>query len=929
MNSPFATSRRLKLWGAAMCLLLPLPGVWIWLQFNPPSSRAGWAPLPGLHNTASLFAAWAMVLVELLILRWITRRVRGDRGFAPSLDAVAVSGFIAAVSLSGVLIASCALRIVDRSTARVQLSAPDALSVLRTASDLWGSPTRAQRAQGDPLDPIERLAQIAEAPAGSMQNGEFRALCARASVFRGGSWFTDAFSVNFEGTPDSLGSPVYEQFGWPLRVITSHHGDLGAPDVWPIIRRGGAAMVPTWVADTIVYSRVEFGGLAVSAMLVGLLLTLAGEATRYMRDRLKRGKCPRCGYPQRGLASSACPECGATRNPATQAGPLSSVRRMSVSDCLHCVRHVRWFALATLGTCLAVPSWAAPQDAGVGVALAEGIARMQTAIGRDHADLVSRVNVCPGAVHASEVLRVARGYRAARDCVQLIERAKPFCSVGADDLPAYESLAADARSAVLGLQAAAFVRLQSDGGQDDGVQAASALTSALQALVSQDWRAMAVATPVAIASIRVMERLIEGGDLNIDDAQRLRSAVSPLDKPDPAGVIVHQLSRFEFAFGVAERLADVHDEDSGRRLNGLLWPDERAAASELINASVAENCRRLATRAAERLGAKSSGGDLVETCMLVAQSARAAEGCGGWGKILASKLEQGAAAARSIRTRAAPIVDALAELSDPSTADVARESLANAVFRYRRASEAILQARADDPTSVVNATEAALRAARTPRFDYGSSRCDGRCARFIERDLVDRCRVAIWLADAADAANAAGSADRAGPLCEAVRLVMKHLHADRGAAADLLAWRLDLRLHSRGHAKIKDAPPRIRLAAETRTAIVQDCPRWYPEPEAIKDPVARREARSWMADLSDAQLVLAAMGAESALARGMGSQPSWQSAEALQIVSLLSISELVPSAEALGAIIASTATLEDVKRALLSAPVADWWSAQR
>ena len=43
------TSRRRKLWGAAMCLLLPLPGVWIWLQFNPPGSRAGWAPLPSLH----------------------------------------------------------------------------------------------------------------------------------------------------------------------------------------------------------------------------------------------------------------------------------------------------------------------------------------------------------------------------------------------------------------------------------------------------------------------------------------------------------------------------------------------------------------------------------------------------------------------------------------------------------------------------------------------------------------------------------------------------------------------------------------------------------------------------------------------------------------------------------------------------------------
>jgi rubrerythrin len=51
-------------------------------------------------------------------------------------------------------------------------------------------------------------------------------------------------------------------------------------------------------------------------MLVGLLLTLAGEATRHIRDRLKRGKCPHCGYPQRGLASSACPECGAPRNPA-------------------------------------------------------------------------------------------------------------------------------------------------------------------------------------------------------------------------------------------------------------------------------------------------------------------------------------------------------------------------------------------------------------------------------------------------------------------------------------------------------------------------------------------------------------------------------------------------------------------------------------
>ena len=190
------------------------------------------------------------------------------------------------------------------------------MDVLRTAAELWESAPDQDPLSNESVsevDRINRLLRRCDAEPGSVEQAEFVDVARSVVVYQGSSWLTDAYSINIDCKPGSLGCPVYETFGWPMRVITSHHGNLAAPDVWPVIRQHGIASVPSWLWETIALSRLDVGGLVGSSFIFAFVGLVACHGLHAAHTRLKRGKCRHCGYPQLGVSSSVCPECGEAR----------------------------------------------------------------------------------------------------------------------------------------------------------------------------------------------------------------------------------------------------------------------------------------------------------------------------------------------------------------------------------------------------------------------------------------------------------------------------------------------------------------------------------------------------------------------------------------------------------------------------------------
>ena len=303
-------------WGIAACVVIPLPCIWLWLHANPPVVRAGWAPLPGIRNTVSLLAAWLVLSMALIIVEKLARRMLGGAAFASPWDMAAVAAQRAAVAIACVLVTSCALRLVDRSNERHQVPSTHAVAVLRTAAELWGSAQDRDPLSNESVSEVDRLHRLlrsCDAEHGSVEQAEFVDAARSVVVYEGSSWLTDAYSISVDCKPGSLGCPVYETFGWPMRVITSHHGNLAAPDVWPVIRQHGIASVPSWLWETIALSRLDVGGLVGSSFIFALVGLVACHGLHAAHTRLKRGKCRHCGYPQLVVSSPVCPECGEAR----------------------------------------------------------------------------------------------------------------------------------------------------------------------------------------------------------------------------------------------------------------------------------------------------------------------------------------------------------------------------------------------------------------------------------------------------------------------------------------------------------------------------------------------------------------------------------------------------------------------------------------
>ena len=589
--------------------------------------------------------------------------------------------------------------------------------------------------------------------------------------------------------------------------------------------------------------------------------------------------------------------------------------------------HARWGILAAAAIQLSSTAGHTQQDVAPEQALAERLVRFETAVGTNAKDLVSQVCLCPGAALRSDVRKLAKGFRAACDAVKLVEREILLSRIDGESVEAYESLSASARAALMALQASAFVRLAEDGGQEDGLIAAARFGSALRASAAEDWRSMPVSTTAALVAIRIAQRLIDGGNLNAEAAGRLRKALSPLESSDPTGTISQQWSRFAFALDIGERLAYEQEPGTRNSLRRALWPDELAIVDELNDPRVVECCKSLVAETRDQLRGRGQEFDMLAASKNVVRAARERAGCGGWGSLLVSKLESGAAISTRVKEQSRKILDSLSALADPERASRARESFANAVYRYRLASELILQATSERPETTTAARRAALDAAKTEHFDPSGARCEGCCARFIEQDLIDRCRVAVWLADAADAAEASAKPQEAETLREAVQAVARHCLSDRSLAADLVASCLAGRAKSRKQAGGDADASQLHLTKEARGSMTDCCHRWYPTGNTTGGSEGKADARSWLRTLSDPQFVLAAMAADAALARGNGGQPSWRAAEAAQVDALLSLTEISPHAERLGALIAASDDLDAVEQALAAVPVDEWWQA--
>jgi len=106
--------------------------------------------------------------------------------------------------------------------------------------------------------------------------------------------------------------------GWPLRSLRCRA--WGSQGHYRLVV-SGAIDLTDWSARPIQLHYLPFMpawfGFAVNTLLYAILIWLLTPGPLGLRwlIRLKRGRCPKCGYDLRGQLEAGCPECGWNRQP--------------------------------------------------------------------------------------------------------------------------------------------------------------------------------------------------------------------------------------------------------------------------------------------------------------------------------------------------------------------------------------------------------------------------------------------------------------------------------------------------------------------------------------------------------------------------------------------------------------------------------------
>jgi len=118
------------------------------------------------------------------------------------------------------------------------------------------------------------------------------------------------------------------QWGWPCRALESVRRSMGPPFHRAVEHYGSFGLVPSQLVPEDhrrrhLPIRPIFPGLIINTAFYAAILWLLIPGPFVLRRliRLKRGRCPKCGYDLRGQLPGAggCPECGWNRQPEAAA----------------------------------------------------------------------------------------------------------------------------------------------------------------------------------------------------------------------------------------------------------------------------------------------------------------------------------------------------------------------------------------------------------------------------------------------------------------------------------------------------------------------------------------------------------------------------------------------------------------------------------
>lgn len=551
------------------------------------------------------------------------------------------------------------------------------------------------------------------------------------------------------------------------------------------------------------------------------------------------------------------------------------------------------WALAMLACGAANPQDQRPAAA----ALQDKLEQFDRVVGPDARTVMYQVLDCPSAVLSSDQRRLSKGFAAARDAMRALERTTAL------EQATYNQ----ASQGVFAITASAFSRL-ADGSPDDAVAAVASLARASKATAAASGPCHisgALFTRCTLNALRITQELMECGALNPEQAARLHAAIQPLARPDSLGILAQCFTRHEHLLQSAEPTAQLAEE---------LGATELEIVTQRSDAAIADCAQQLLKEGRAAVARSTSAAEAVAAMRDFAGKAASRQGCGAWGAHLASQLRQAASMCERVSAVCSPVLENLEVLSRHDQHAEARERLTNGLYRYRNAARLISAADPARPESMEAALRAAELAASTQRFSALAARCDACCAHIVWPDGLERVVVGRWLQDRAAERRAAGDNARALQLASLTKAVIRHCKEEHGIGSDMAAFVLD-----------PDART-FALATETLAGIQRCCGFTFTDDQDEGRELDRTESSQWLAGLTDAPRVLAALTAEYAYAHNSGRPVSWSTPEAAVLVAPFHLDQITPRAQALAELVVADRPAKDVRDALKAVPLDAWWS---
>ena len=553
------------------------------------------------------------------------------------------------------------------------------------------------------------------------------------------------------------------------------------------------------------------------------------------------------------------------------------------------------------------------------------VALLRDALGPDGTQALDRILECPGAASASDLQLIANQhqYRDARQCAALLERRSIFRDVPKADAEAqstmYRLIGTDARFALWTLQATGLARLEL-GYCDDAVSVAGmAARIAERQGNARTWASLSITPQAALNALRISRLMIDRGVLTPELAERLRAAIAPLRKPDPAWQIDQQVDLIAFRLRAAREMVQSNGVGARDRYERILGADALAAADEIGNENTWRATVGLVDQVKARLGHARIEGHMWSVAGELAAEARTKKNCGKWAESLAGALDAGCQDARKLQDMVDEVDATLTSLADRETNEAAKDKNSNALYRYRDAAQLIRQNPPAQSPEHKAALEASARAAFTSRFDPAMARCDACFARFLPPDLVDRFVVGEWLIRQLPKKGSTEADTERERLSAAIQAIVVHCRADGSVAGEIVAARLEGMSRLMGFKTGRPNAPGFELTATARRSGMECCLALFEDPDG--DSTDQR----WLTAASDARLIFTVLVADAWFAIKYSRHSSWDAPEAEALRHVLCLDAIHAPMAGLAMTLQTPEGKHGIGRQFESVDLADWW----